>query len=242
MGLARTSHEKINSAYALLQGTTLSVDTFMQIVTLLKGIHPKLDQKLTLSEELLSKLQKIQNVDVISLTTDTLPEETEKDKKRKKALIFFINSLNSLKSEIKRVQTEFDKTDKPTHNFDKIVYQAKGPFGLITLIAVLIVGISLIMGPKNQAVNKPIPITPSQSATAKIKVIIFQGKSIPVSEFFIGQGPDCGGGGVPHYHAPNETTVKTLDGTNLQDPGGCGFGKVQDTQIVELTVTTTPSK
>lgn len=236
------THEKLNSAYELLQGGTISLDAFSQVITLLKGLHPELDKKLAVSSELLNKLQKIQSGDIIALSADALPEETEEDKKRKKALIFFINSINNLKSEIKRVQTELNKTDTSSNSFDKIVYGAKGPFGIITIVAVMIVGISLFVMPKNNTARQHslVPTPAVQTGRTNMKIIIFNGKSIPVTEFYIGHGPDCGGGGVPHYHAPNETTVKALDGTILQDPGGCGFGKVKDTQVVEIAITPTP--
>ena len=234
-----TTNEKINSALLLLQGETISLDTFSQVVTLLKGIHPEIDKKLAVSSEFLSKLQKIQNCDVIALSADTLPEETEEEKKRKKALIFFINSIHNLKSEIKRVESELKKSNNSSKSFDRIVYGAKGPFGIITLIAVILVGISLFaMAKSNTDRQKPTPS--NQSKSTNVKVIIFDGKSIPITEFYIGHGPDCGGGGVPHYHASNEKTVQALDGTILQDPGGCGFGKVKDTQIVEVEITPTP--
>lgn len=233
MSVAQASHEKINAAYNLLQEDVLSLAAFSQVVTLLKGIHPTLDKKLAISSELLEKLQKVQNGDVISLSADLLPEETEKEKKRKKALIFFINSLNNLKSEMKRVEKEL-QTDNSPQTFGKIVYGAKGPFGIITLIAVIIVGISLYA---NTMANKQKTVpTSATTSNTKVKVIMYQGKSIPISEFYIGQGPDCGGGGVPHYHAPNEATVTALDGTVFQDPGGCGFGKVRDVQIIEVGI------
>src|SRR5205807_397699 len=147
----------------------------------------------------------------------------------KKALIFFINSINNLKSEIKRVQTELNKKNKSSNSFDKIVSGAKGPFGIITIVAVIIVAIALFVMPKNNTTKQQsVAVTPAaQTSGAKVKAIIFKGKTIPLTQFQIGHGPDCGGSGVPHYHAPNETTVKALDGTVLQDPGGCGFGKVK---------------
>lgn len=234
------TNEKINSALLLLQGETISLDTFSQVVTLLKGIHPEIDKKLAVSSEILSKLQKIQNCDVIALSADTLPEETEEEKKRKKALIFFINSIHNLKSEIKRIESELKKSDNSS-KFDRIVYGAKGPFGIITLIAVILVGISLfVMAKGNTDRQKPTP--PNQSKSTSVKVIMFDGKSIPITEFYIGHGPDCAGGGVPHYHALNRQTetVKALDGTIIHDPLGCGFGKVKDTQVIEIEITPTP--
>jgi len=37
-----------------------------------------------------------------------------------------------------------------------------------------------------------------------------------------------------HYHALHNNSVTSLDGTEVQDPGACGFGKVNETEIVEV--------
>lgn len=240
-----STHEKIKSAYELLKGETISLETFSNIITLLKGIHPELDKKLAVSSELLSKLKKIQNVDIIELSATTLPEDSEEEKKRKKAVILFINSIKDLKSELKRVETELHKTAKPENKFARIISDTKGPLGIITIIALIIIGISMFTTSKNKTLSQQSivakPTLSVQPGSTKIKVIIFNGKKIPFTEFEIGHGPDCGGGGVPHYHAPNETTVRALDGTILQDPGSCGFGKVKDTNVIEVEISPTPS-
>ncbi len=192
-----------------------------------------------MSSALLATLQKMQDGDVITLSAEALPEDTEERKKRKKALILFINSIKDLKSEIKRVEIELSKTKQngkdQTTNWGKIVAGAKGPFGLITIAALIIVGVSFFVTTKN---NTP-PMQQPQSASKKAQAIVFDGKKILISQFYIGHGPDCGGGNVPHYHAPSETTVTALDGTILKDPGDCGFGIVKDTKIIEVELTPT---
>ncbi len=73
----------------------------------------------------------------------------------------------------------------------------------------------------------------------KIQVILFGDKQIPLSELHIGQAhiPHCDS---PHYHAITGR-VTALDGTVLQDPGDCGFGKVKDVKIIEVEVTPSPN-
>lgn len=49
-------------------------------------------------------------------------------------------------------------------------------------------------------------------------------------------GPDCTNSPqqAPHYHAKNGQFVRATDGTIIQDPGSCAFGKVNEVQIEEL--------
>src|SRR5260221_10013633 len=109
MQFSSENHEKIVSAYSLLQGATLSVDTFEHVHTLLKGLHPTLDKRLGECSKALDKFQKIQAGDIITLSVEAIPEDSEDKKKRKKALLFFISSLKNLKSEIARIDGEFSQ-------------------------------------------------------------------------------------------------------------------------------------
>ncbi len=69
----------------------------------------------------------------------------------------------------------------------------------------------------------------------KIKVIIVNGKKVPLAQVHIGQGPECDSETkqYAHYHA-NTGSATALDGTVLTDPGGCGFGKVKDIPVEEV--------
>ncbi len=49
------THQKMMSAYELLQNGSLSIDTFEHIRTILKGLHPGIDKK-SEGEKLLKKL------------------------------------------------------------------------------------------------------------------------------------------------------------------------------------------
>ncbi len=240
MNISTSTHEKINAAYLLLQTDRITIDAFEHVRTVLKGIHPDIDRKLDVCSKLLGKLKKVQSGDVITLSVEALPEDLDEEKKRKKALLLFINSIKNLKSEIKRVEAEFTHAtgnDTSQQNQIKsstrILARAKGPLGIITLAAVLVIGFSLITHNKTQNNS-----TPARSLT-KIQVILFGDKQIPLSELHIGQPhvPNCDS---THYHAITGH-VTALDGTVLQDPGNCGFGKVKDVQIIEAEVIPSPS-
>jgi len=69
--------------------------------------------------------------------------------------------------------------------------------------------------------------------TRTIKVIIVNGRKIPLEQVHIGQGPECDE--LAHYHA-NKASVTALDGTKLTDPGGCGYGKVKDIPVEDAQI------
>lgn len=233
--------ERMVSAFQLLTGAEISVGTFENVRKLLKGLHPGVDKKLEVVSKALDKLQKVQSGDVISLSAEHLPEETEDQKKRKKALIFFIHYVKDLKSEIKRVEHEFQNPQNSTSGqamkWGRVIKFAKGPFGLITLGAIVIVAVVLPIVSSKKTSNPPTqPVITQTPANSGIQVITYQGKQIPLSQLRIANAhyPGCDG---RHYHAldTNTETVTALDGTVLYDPGGCGFGKVFDMQITNIT-------
>lgn len=83
----------------------------------------------------------------IDITGDLLPEETEEEKERKKKFFLFVRLWRDLESEVKRLQSEFNQfnqpRNKPTHQVNilsRVVSLAKGPLGLTTAAATLIVG------------------------------------------------------------------------------------------------------
>jgi hypothetical protein len=67
-----------------------------------------------------------------------------------------------------------------------------------------------------------------------IKVIIVQGKKVPIAQVHVydgrGSNDTCQ---APHYHA-NAGSVTALDGTVIPDPGGCGYGKVAEVPVEEV--------
>src|SRR5690348_3584994 len=98
MKIPTDAHERLMSAFQLLQSPSISVSTFEQIRTLIKGIHSGIDEKLELCSKALSNIQKIQAGDIITLSAESLPQESEEQKKRKKIILFFITNIKDLQS------------------------------------------------------------------------------------------------------------------------------------------------
>lgn len=233
MRIPTDTRERMNSAFQLLTGVEISVNTFEHVRSLIKGIHPVLDKKLEICSKALDKLQKVQSGDIISLSAEGLPENDEKEKKRKKALLFFISSLKNLQSEIKRVGNELHSSQNSSSNqiwsWGRIIKFAKGPFGLVTLAAlVIVIALPLFSHKTNSMRIKPVvSLTLSKQ---RIQVITYRGKQLPLSQLFVGHGSDCDS---PHYHAITGK-VTAIDGTIVVDPEGCGFGKVVDVQVTTV--------
>ena len=157
-------------------------------------------------------------------------------------MLLLIRDWKELQSEVERVRTELENNGNKEHNshqqpiksFGKIIAGVKGPFGIITLIAIIAaVGVLAYTNtnqPKriNSRKESSPTISPKKSS---VKGIIVSGKKIPLSEIYVGAGSDCDS---PHYHALNHKAAKTLDGTFVSDPGGCGFGKVKDVAVVDI--------
>lgn len=126
---------------------TTTREKFSHVCTLLKGTHPKIDELVVHCEKALSTIGKIEQGDVIGLSADHLPENTEEEKKRKKALLLFINSWRNLKSEVARVQAELQNPNnshtgaEQASMWGRIFKSAKGPLGVITVIAVGVVAL-----------------------------------------------------------------------------------------------------
>lgn len=232
--------KRIEAAYTLLTQPTTSRQKFDAIQTLLKGINTHLDQLLTNCSKTWIEMEKLHRGEVITLTAEHLPERTEEEKKRKRALLLFINNWKLLKSEVERLKGELKETQTDTSvervtRFGKIVTTAKDPFGLMTLVALVVAGV-LLLNQRNTSSQLVPPVNPvPETPRRRIKVISFEGKRIPLSELRTGIGPECLSDATqaPHYHALSNEIVQTLDGSSVTDPGGCGFGKVDETEVVE---------
>ncbi|OGK11580.1 hypothetical protein A2954_01845 [Candidatus Roizmanbacteria bacterium RIFCSPLOWO2_01_FULL_37_12] len=237
--------KRIFAAYKLLTEKTTSKQKIESVKILIKGVNPKIDTLLENSTKALSELEKFHKGEIIELTAEHLPENTDEDKKRKKALLWFIRNWKSLHGEIDRVKKELEvksnTADQDIAKMWKIASSLKGPLGITTAFAVIVViGLSIFGGNKNktnivpsstlQITNEPVSIK------EKIKVIVVDGKQIPLTELTTGQGQECMDGNIeaPHYHAKDHVAAKALDGFTVSDPGGCGFGMIKVVQIVEV--------
>ncbi len=169
----KQQREKLEAAYRLLMEDMTTYEKFEKIRTLTKGLHPKLDGALDTASGALKQLKHVHEGNVIELTAEGLPEHTEEQKKRKKHLLLFISTWKNLRSEVKRVQGIYaaetaDGSGAGHHHIStagKIFSLAKGPFGLITLAAVGIVGAGMLL--QNSSVSVQIanqgcaPLTPT---------------------------------------------------------------------------------
>lgn len=253
--------QKIEALLKLLDGDSTTFDKLESSLTLLKGINSTVDEKIDQTLLYLKNLRNLQEGDVIELTVENLPEKDEKDKKRKRAILFLLKSTRELRSEIERVGREWDSQKRgeqsSSESLSKILAFAKGPFGVITLAAVFAAaGLLFLNNGKGQtqlsvasALPTPSPVTtptptpsartsPSPVSGERIQVITFDGAKIPLSQLAVRTGPDCTNSPseVSHYHAANGHYVTALDGGQINDPGGCAFGKVNETQVEEVSV------
>lgn len=246
--------QKIDAAYRVLSEESTTIEKFDSASKLLAGINPKIDNILSSCSKSLSALGKLQRGEIIELTAENIPSETEEQKKRKKAILAFIKTYKELKGEVERVKKELSNiSQSPVNTLGNIAALAKGPFGLITALALIIV-LALFALNNNQNQSQIQTTTASPLATpfstptispvasptptpkSTIQVITFNGKKIPLSELEVRTGPDCTDSPqeAPHYHAKNGQSAKALDGTIIPDPGACAYGKVEGTNIEEI--------
>lgn len=230
--------KSFEEAYKLLAQKTTNREKFESIRTLIKGVNPKLDEVLEKASRALSDVEKLQKGEVIDLTIENLPENSEEEKKRKKAILSFIKNWRDLKNEVERVKSELqDSREKSgsenAQSILKLLSSPKGAFGLITAAAIIIVSILVLTQNKS---SESIEKVSNQQKSSKIQAIDVKGKKVPLSELRTGIGPECKTSGeeVLHYHTKNGFEVSAIDGQKVTDPGGCGFGKVNEVKIEEV--------
>lgn len=223
----KQTKERLLTAEKLLNESSTTREKINALRTILHGINPRIDNLVDSCMRELGKLEKLKKGEVIELSVETLPEGTEEQKKRKKALLLFLRYWKDLKSEVSRIRGEFEqKKESPREQIKsagRIVALAKGPLGIITAVAVVAVVGASIFKPK-------VPTrTPS---TNTVKVIVVAGQKIPLSEVEVVTGSECDS--APHYHARDRVVAKSIDGTLVPDPGGCGYGKVSEIPVEEV--------
>lgn len=238
----RETKEKILAAHKLLFEETTTREKFESVRTLITGINSHVDKALATCSEALTDVEKFKQGEIIELGIEHLPENTEEEKERKRRALLFIRSWKQLRSEVERVKEELEAQQESSaaqrvDGFGRIVAAAKGPFGIVTLAAVVIVGtLAFINNPKNESATGQSSVkgqaTETTSQKPKIQVIEFSGKKIPLAQLTVGKGQECDN--EEHYHAKDHTSAKALDGSTVADPGGCGFGKVREVSILEV--------
>lgn len=229
------SKKRFEAAQKILSEQSTTVEKVESIFTLLRGTHPKIEKILVPASQAFANLKKFHQGEIIELTAENLPAEGEEQKKKKKALILFLKTWKDLRGEVKRVKAELESGQTgldQVSSFAKIAAYAKGPFGIITIAAILIAVTLLIINNNKAKPGIENNVTQStNSPKTKIQVIEFQSKKIPLTEVEVREGPDCN---APHYHALDHTSAKALDGSIVTDPGSCAFGKASEVQILEI--------
>lgn len=139
---AKDAQKRLSAAYALLAEPTTTREKFNSVRAMIHGLNPGLDNAMWRVENHLSTWDKVQQGEVIHLTAENLPENTEEEKKRKKWALFLIVTWKDLQSEVQRVQAEMASMQTaPTaggkvSGVGRILRKAKGPLGLVTLVAI----------------------------------------------------------------------------------------------------------
>ena len=172
--------KRLLAAQAILLEPTSSFEKLSSVRKLIAGVHPRIDAILAQTDKELDALQKVIGGDVIGLSANNLSERTEEEKKRKRYLLLFLKTWNSLKSEVARVQAEFDAgqnaPDAVSHasHWGRIFNFAKGPFGIITIVAAALVATSAATSVKITIYNQGCPtMVPSASMPIPIPGISF---------------------------------------------------------------------
>lgn len=139
--------KRLKAAVSLLMMDDVSVDTLKDIQSLIKGYNKKIDSILHELTEHINTLKSIHNEDTLSLSEKAakdLPEDTKERKKRKKFLLLFITSWKDLRNEVKRAiktleseqaNDQGSNTVAAARKTGSLIAKAKGPLGVVTLIA-----------------------------------------------------------------------------------------------------------
>ncbi len=143
----KSIEKRLAAAHTILQADEIDRATFDSLKALLSGINPKVDKLLAATGKAFKHADQLQKGDIIELTLEAWPEATPEDKKRKKALLLFFKLWNDLKGEVARVQKEFEASHQSGQGnagaWGNILAAAKGPLGIVTVIAVGLVAIKM---------------------------------------------------------------------------------------------------
>ena len=134
--------KRLQAAQTLLLEPTTTREKFSSIRQLIHGINPQIDEHLSRIDQHLSTWDKVESGDVIHLTAENLPENTEEEKKRKKYVLLLITSWKQLQGEVARVSAEVNANGSTdASSWGRIISGAKGPVGLITVVALAVVAL-----------------------------------------------------------------------------------------------------
>lgn len=178
--------KRLLAAQTLLLEPSSSFEKFSAVKKLLAGVHPELDRALEHAEKDLTSVEQILGHDFFSFAAENLPEVTEEQKNRKKTVLFFWKTWNTLRGEVARVQAEMDQANNTSDQVQKnshwgrIGNFAKGPFGILTIVAVVIVSLSAYTSVQITIHNQGCPtMLPSSSVPNFIPGIKLPTEAIP---------------------------------------------------------------
>lgn len=77
------------------------------------------------------------------------------------------------------------------------------------------------------------PLPGIYGQTRRMRVIQYQGFSVPETELITKTEAGCP---EPHWHAKNKIQVRTVEGIQFPDTGGCAFGKVKENPVREVDI------
>lgn len=206
----KDAKERILAAQTLLLEPSSSFEKFSAVSKLLRGAHPDLDKVLTQAEKDLRSVEQLLGKDFFSFVGENLPEATEEQKKRKKAVLFFWKTWNTLRGEVARVQSEMnasknsgDSIEKTSH-WARVLSFAKGPFGMLTILALGFVATTSYTSVQIELLNKNCPtMIPSGAIPISIP-----GISFPTEPISAGKSAMLSMPGIP-------VTIQATDAKNV---------------------------
>lgn len=171
---------KIKAGLELLCEENTSLDKIQKLSHLIKGTNHEIDKKLKTLLDIAGKIKKVQEGDVITLSVENLPEDNDKNKKRKKLILLLLSSWKDLSSEVSRIQdlqnvaSATGIASKETLvKGGKIAATAKGPLGVVTVIAAGVVAVGAFLN------NKAVDITVKNIGCRPIEPLIEQRINLP---------------------------------------------------------------
>lgn len=232
---------KLKAALSLLCEDKTTYGKVKDLSKIIGGLNPDLDKKVKKLTVTVDKLHAVKEGDVIDLTLENLPENTKKQKDRKKLILLLIKDWKNLKSEVQRLDDLYTSASstgvlskQSVVKTGKIAATAKGPLGVITIIAAVIVAGAKYIDSKSvtiEVINDgclPIPpiserkinipglrmpssiIGTNKSDTVKLPALKIVTSLIKTGEFCINVL-----GYSQNFHLPGEYDEITLNGNKL---------------------------
>ena len=130
--------KKVDAFQQLLGGESTTFERLRAVRGALSGIDPRFDAVLREYDRHVDILEHALQGDVIDLSAKTLPETSDEERKRKAAILLFLRVSKDLQSEMERVKGELEKQqgDNNISTWQKIFGGAKGPLGIVTVLAI----------------------------------------------------------------------------------------------------------